>query len=821
MKKIFKMNPGAGLVFLGLLALQLAGGLAGSLTAPAQAGNPSRLTSEMIDEAVRKTGLTRQEVMRLYENRSTDETGRTGAADSPADSQEPGRTDLKGVDDSRSGSVSRRPTLQDRQGETPPAVLLPFQAELPGPDSLRTVWKESSRTDSLTVPMFGQNFFHLDAGLFSPPSFGPVSPDYLLGVGDEVVVDVYGGVEMRLTRLVDRDGAIILPQAGRIPCAGRTLAQVARAVTHRLAQTHSSIHTGDADQPEADDTQVEVSLGALRSIKIFVVGEAQRPGSYELSSLSTVLGALYAAGGAAESGSLRDVRLVRQGRVISHLDLYTYLLDGKRQGDASLREGDTVLIPVRGATALVQGEVKRAFRFEMKDGETLDQLIRFAGGFTAEAAPSILHLQRVVPVRQRLPGQADREILDVPLGGSGPVIGDGDILRVDAIEKRLGNWVRIQGMVKQPGQYQYFPGMRAADLVAKAGGLWPEALTSRAIIDRTSPQQDYSSFSFDLGAELNGQADPVLLQVRDELQVFSRWEVQDRPQVTISGEVFAPGTMDFRAGMSLRDLILKAGGLKQSADLLQAEIGRVQLAAVRSTDPNHRPEQSTEVIRVALDQDFLTRDESPLLQAHDRVAIRKLPWWELQRTVRVGGEVFYPGEFSLERQDETISSIIQRAGGLKPDAYVLGARIVRSQDQVGNIAIDLMKALAHPGSQYDLVLQSGDELLIPDRMFTVKVVGEVGFPTSLVFEDGKDINYYVHRAGGFLEQADKKRARVVWPNGMSLPNKGDSRVVAGSTIFVPVKAPPEGPSKLQTMKEISAILAGLATVWLVIDKTAQ
>ncbi len=635
------------------------------------------------------------------------------------------------------------------------------------------------------------------------------------------MVDLWGGVEFRLTRLVDRDGSIILPQIGKVACAGRTLDQVSDEILEKLSSLHSSI---DKDGPDGDDdgeTFVEISMGTLRGIRVFVIGEVTRPGSYEMSSLSTVLGALYAAGGPATSGSLREVRLVRQGKVVDTLDLYRYLLDGVRQGDHRLREGDTILIPGRGPTVQIDGEVNRPIRFEMKPGETLEQLITYAGGFTAYAAPASIHLKRIVPLDERKPGLPDIVILDVPYDGEAVELFNGDQVLVDTIEERVENWVEVVGMVKQPGIYQFKDGMTASDLISLAGGLWPDALTERATIDRTSKDQQFTSFSFDLLKEMTKQNGVVHLQAMDVVQIYSRWEVQDRPNVSITGEVFEPLELEFREGMTLRDLILKAGGMKQSADFLQAEISRVRMDAILSLDTSSRPNQTVDVIQVSLGRDFLMAEESMELLPHDRVAIRKLPWWELQRTVTVTGEVFYPGVFSLERKDETISALIQRAGGIKPDAYLVGARVVRRQEGVGNIAIDLVKALDNPGSQYDLVLQDGDEILIPDRMYTVKVVGEVGFPTSLIFEADKNIDYYVNRAGGYLEQADEDKARVVWPNGMSLPNKGGSQVVAGSTIIVPIKPPPEGATKMETMREITGILAGLATIWLVIDATGN
>lgn len=786
-------------------------------------------TPEQINEAMRRTGLSRQEVLRLYAEQSPETSTRNQEPGSSPDNL-PGRSSLAGIDDSSAGNTAAGANATEFDPTAAPTIILPGESSLMNDDLL-----DGSEPDSLLVqdegpPIFGLNFFRLDEGLFKPPSFGPVPADYHLGVGDEVVVDVWGGVEFRMTRLVDRDGSIILPRGGKIPCVDRTLEQVASDIRSKLGRFHSSIDEDGPDgQADGGDTFVEVSLGTLRGIRVFVIGEVVRPGSYQVSSLSTILGALYAAGGPAESGSLREVRLVRNGQDVGQLDLYAYLLDGHREGDRRLREGDTILVPGRGNTVLIEGEVRRPYYFEILPAEGLHDLFRYAGGFTALAAPAMIHIQQVVPVNERRAGQPDLVLLDVPfdaqkmvtLAGKAPRLTDGSMVQVGAISDRLENWVEVTGMVKNPGVYEFTPGMRVADLVSRAGGLWPDALTERASIDRTGREHQLLSVSLDLQGELAGTNEPVLLQGMDVLEIFSRWDVQERPQVHISGEVFQSTSLDFREGLTLRDLVLKAGGLKPGADLFRAEINRLKLDAVHSTDLVNRPNQTTEAIQVELGKDFLLAETSVALQPHDRVAIHKMPWWELQRTVTVSGEVFYPGVFSLERQDETISSVLRRAGGLKPDAYLIGARLVRSMDGVGNIALDLTRALAEPGSQYDIVLQNGDQILIPDTMHTVKVVGEVGFPTSLIFESDKDIDYYVNRAGGYLEQADKKKARVVWPNGMSLPNKGGSQVVAGSTIIVPVKPPQEGKSKMETMTEITAILAGLATVWLVIDNTSR
>ena len=768
------------------------------------------LTPAMIDEAVRRTGLSREELARRYGQQAGQ-----AVASGQEDQAAPGRTSLERIDDS--DLTGQRPWR-----DTSAVAVLPYGSVLP---------VELAAAAGEDVPdgpagFFGADFFHLDSGVFTPPSFGPVAADYRLGIGDEIIINAWGGIDFQITRVVDRDGAIILPRSGKVVCAGRTLAEVDQSIRLRLAESHATIIRSDKDGEEGD-TIVEVTLGHLRPIKVFVVGAVARPGSYELNSASRMLTALAAAGGPTESGSLRRIRLVRGEETVAELDLYDYLLGGSRAGDARLQESDTVFIPDIGPRVRISGQVRRALYYELLPGETLTDLIGFAGGFTATAAADVIHLQRILPAAERRDGEPDRVQVDVaydatamaPAAGLPIPLLDGDVVRVGSTQDRLENWVQVAGSVKRPGRYEFTPGLTASLLIELAGGLWPDALTERAVVDRIGADLELSTFAFSLADELSGAAPPAALQARDVLHVFSRWEIQERPQVFISGEVFNPHGEDFRVGMTLRDLILKAGGLKQSADRVRVEVARLRQEALQSRDIGNRPNQTVDVLEFALPDDFLTGEEGLLLEPWDRVTIRRLPWWELQNTITVRGEVFYPGQFSLERKDETLSCLIRRAGGLKPDAYLMGARVVRQQDAVGNIAIDLARALSEPGGQYDIILQKGDEIIVPDRMFTVKVMGEVGFPTSLVFEEGRDINWFVDRAGGYLEKAHKKKARVVYPNGMSLPNKRGTRVVAGSTIIVPIKPPPEGDGKLGTLKEISAIFASLATVWLVIDRT--
>jgi len=765
---------------------------------------------DVLEEAARATGLSKDELLRRYQQQVRQQGA---AAGDTTGQQPPGRQTLP---------ASPQPVGRGEASYWPekPEVTLPMA---PGEGEELTAEQAEEALEDLEggeeLSVFGRNFFELDAGVFAPTTFGPVPPDYRIGVGDELVVDVWGEVEFRESRIVERDGSIILPKGGKIFVHNRTLADVQQAIRDRLARSYSGIEDGTI--------HLDVTLGALRTIRVFVVGDATQPGAYELSSVATVFTALYASGGPGDNGSLRDVRLMRGGEQVASLDLYDYLMRGVRDQDAMLHDGDTVFIPQRGRTVLLQGAVRRPAFYELKAGESVEDLLRFGGGFTPRAVTGIVHIERIVPPPLRARNQPDRTFVDVALDPATAQVAepdldlllDGDVVTVDAIEDRLWGWVEVAGHVKHPGRYQFRAGLTASELIDEAGGVWPDALLDVAVIDRVDERERTSTVSFDLGAVLRGEAQDPPLTERDVLRVFSYGAMIDRELVYAQGAVREPGQFEFREGMTLKDVLVRAGGVPNDADLSRVEIQRLRSGKVYSNAAERPAGDTVEVITVDLRPDWLAAGGGIALAPYDRVVVRRLPWYELQRQVTIQGEVLYNGSFSLTEKDETLSSVIARAGGLKPTAYPPGARIERQGS--GNVAIDLAAALAEPGGPQDIILEAGDRVLVPERQYTVRVMGEVGFPTSLIYEDGHDIDWYVKRAGGFLEKADKNKARVIHPNGLAQSNEHSHRVLPGSTIIVPVKPPPEGKTTLETVRDITALLASLATVWLVIDNTTN
>ncbi len=789
--------------------------LLGTMLTVAAAGALAQdLSPELLEEASRRTGLSQEEILRRYQQQQQQQG--TAAADTSA---APGRTSLEGIDDRGPQAPAPPPGRSESSyWAERPDVVLPMSELIVAPSLVDSLLAEMVAVPD-SVKVFGQDFFKLDAALFAPPSFGPVPGDYLLGVGDQIVIDVWGEVELQITRVVDRDGSVILPRGGKVVAHNRTLDELRAAIRERLARSYAGIDDGSIE--------MDVSLGQLRSIRVFVIGDVVQPGGYEMSSVATVMSALHAAGGPALTGSFRDIRLQRAGETIANLDLYRYLTGGVREQDRVLREGDTILVPPRGRTVNLTGEVRRERIFELTAEETLEDLVRYGGGFTPAAATDVVHVERIVPPAERRPDLPDRTWIDIYLDPATGLLDDpatgvllnGDRVIVGRIADVVWGWVEIQGHVKNPGRFQFNEGLTVRELVMQSGGPWPDVLLEVAVIDRIDLGERLSTVTVPLGDILAGTAPDIPLQERDVLQVFAQGLMIDRETVDISGEVRDAGSFDFRRGMTLLDLIVRAGGIRAHGDLERIEIHRLEEDKVFSAAESPPEGNIVETILVNMAPDYLRAGSEILLEPYDQVVVRRLPWYQEQRLVQVRGEVLYNGSFALENNSERLSSVVARAGGLKPSAFARGARVERAG--LGNVAIDLEAALAEPGGPQDIILQAGDRILVPQHLYTVRVMGEVGFPTALVFEDGKRIDWYVDRAGGYLEQADKGRSRVIHPNGLSQPNKGGHQVLPGSTIVVPVKPPPEGRDTLETVRDFTTILLGLATVWLAIDRSSN
>jgi protein involved in polysaccharide export with SLBB domain len=671
------------------------------------------------------------------------------------------------------------------------------------------VEEPSSGPEVDPVP-FGYSLFENSPESYRQPAFGPVDPEYPLGPGDEIVLDVWGDTVFRVERTLDREGGVNLPDAGRVVLAGMTLEEVRRTLRRSL----SRVYSGLAEDDETATTHLAVTLGNLRVIRVFVVGRARRPGGYDLSAASTVFHGLFFAGGPAANGSMRDIRLVRGGGEVATLDVYEYLRTGRRDGDVRLENDDTIFIGPTGPRVTIRGEVKEPGVYEMKTGETLGDLLETAAGLTELAFRGRVQIERIVGGAGDGAAE-DRRLLDFALEDSKTqALEDGDVVTVFGIQDRMRNFVTIRGEVRRPGTYELREGEKLSELVREAGGLLETAFLERAQIIRTYDDERREQLAVDLRRVLGGdvKSDPWL-EARDEITVHSIRTFEDDAQVSIYGAVRSPGSYELRENMTLQDLILLAGGLHESAFADSVEISRI--------DPDEAELRTAEILRVPLGEDYLSCENGDLpLEPWDNIFVRESPYYELQRNVRVAGEVRFPGVYSLTRPTETLAEVIGRAGGLKDAAFPEGFQLFRSEGGLGRVALNLRKALSDPDSKDNVILFVGDSLHVPQEPKTVTVKGEVGYPTSLVYDSGWSIGDYIAHAGGTTDKADEGQVRVVYTTGAAARVKKfwfDPDVLPGSTIVVPTKEQNDVDWG-DVIRDTTSILASLATVALVVNQ---
>ena len=683
----------------------------------------------------------------------------------------------------------------------------------------------ASRTDSLNrgiarpradvdsgFVIFGLDFFRNATSQFDPNLSGPVDANYRINPGDRLVLVLTGDVEQSYTLDVTREGFIVIPQVGQIWVNNLTMAELENVMYSRLGRVYSGVRRG-----AGATTHFYITPARLSSNQIFVTGDVLRPGSYRISSAGTALSALYAARGPSDNGSLRQVLVRRGGVAVDTLDVYDYLLNGNTAHDVRLTNSDLVFVPIHGARVRIVGEVARPATYEVRPNETLADALRFAGGFTATAARRRVQIERIVPPAQRVTGGRDRIVTEIVsdefLTGTGPSIPvlAGDVIRVFSVASRVRNRISVKGDVWSPGSVGLTPGMHVSDALRIAGGVRPDVYLGQILISRTLPDssrvQLRAAFRDTTGMVLND----LPLQEDDEIRVFSTSEFRPTRYVAINGAVRKSGQFPYREGMTIRDLVLLAGGLDQSAYLNEAEVARLpQNRAGGVTATTFRvPLDSSYIFERGPDGKYLGPPGLPApsgpnpevgVQPYDNILILRQPNWELQRTAVIAGEVRYPGRYSLKTKSERITDLITRAGGLTPDAYANGVTFYRTRNGVGRIGIELPDVLRNGKSLDNLPLQDGDSLFIPRYSAVVNVQGAVNSPISVTYSPGKSLEYYIRAAGGPSRKADIGRAYVTQPNGkvearqshFLLPD-GIPKPSAGSTVYVPERDPSDRP----------------------------
>ena len=627
--------------------------------------------------------------------------------------------------------------------------------------------------------IFGLSVFDAATTQFDPNLAGPVDASYRLGAGDRIVLIITGDAERSFTLDVTREGFIVIPGVGELAVANLTLGQLEDVLYPRLGRVYSGLRRGgDAT------THFSLNLARLHTNQVYVLGDVEQPGSYRVSSAGTALTALYAAGGPTPNGSLRRIEIRRGGRLVDSLDLYDYFLRADGSHDPRLQSGDVIFAPVHGPRVRVYGEVVRPATYELRRGETLADALRSAGGFTAEAARRRVQVSRILPPGQRDTTDRARVIIDVTSDqfatGTGPnfPLETGDVIRVFAVSERVGRRVSVRGNVWTPGVVGFAAGMRLSEAIRLAGGIKPDAFLGQVLVSRlrsadSTRVQLRTSFADSTGRP----AEDMPLQEDDEIRVFSTTELRSSEYVAVTGAVRRPGRLPYREGMTLRDLILLAGGLDDRAFLGDAEIARL---------PRNRDGGRLAVSqRVTLDSSYLLgRDNgkfvaqagSPsvargqrradiLLEPYDNVLILAQPGWARTRRVTVTGEVRFPGTYTLTTTQDRLGDVIARAGGPTPAAYVDGVVFYRHQARMGRVGVDLARVLRDSAYRDNLILQDGDSVHLPPFSGIVEVQGAVNSPRGVAYVPGADMNYYIRAAGGLSRMAEPSRSYVTQPDG--------------------------------------------------------
>lgn len=733
-------------------------------------------------------------------------------------------------------------------------------------DSLRLSRADSARADSLAdsirvfqgrgLKVFGLETFRRATTRFQAAQTGPVDENYRLGPGDLLVLILTGDVEQAYSLDVNREGFIVIPQVGQVHVANLTLRQLEDVLYARLGRVYSGIRRG----PRAT-TKFQISVGRLRNIQVFVVGDVVRPGAYQISAAGTVLTALYSAGGPTTNGSLRRVDIRRGGKLVDSLDVYDYLLRGVNRTDIRLENGDVVFVPVHGGFVQVAGEVTRPAIYELLPRETLGDLIQYAGGFSPAAYQTRVRIHRILPPQTRGPSGRARVVVDVApdqfAGGVVPGVpmSPGDSVTVLAVPERLRGYVTVTGNVWIEGPVGYTSGMKLSDAIRTAGGPRPDVYLERILVSRTNDDSTRVQLRSAFADSLGRVTDDFVLQDNDEVRVFSRAPFLPAPYVTIVGGVRKPGRVPYRQGMTMQDVVLLADGFTEDADLHEAEIAR------REEDQD--PGTLARSIPVPLDSARVSRGGSNggdlaasvraggvpdlALRPYDNVLIRRTAGWELQRLVYLTGQVQHPGRYALRSKTERVSDLIKRAGGLTQQAYPGGIQFYRSYTPdrrptndrppqidggagtardtlprgfTERIGIDLPKVLKNRKASDNVILAGGDSINIPEFNPIVIVEGAVNSPGAVAYAPGKSLDWYVDAAGGYTQLSDTKHAYVTQPNGKRQGVKRRAvfadavpKPMSGAVVFVPAKRIQEQPSNLAgVITTVAQLVSALVTI---------
>ena len=675
------------------------------------------------------------------------------------------------------------------------------------------------------IKVFGRDIFR-SANLTFEPSLNIATPvNYRLGPGDQLQIEVWGASEANITQKVTPDGYISIPNVGPINVNGLTVQAATNRIKSKLSQIYSGMGTTNVNL----STDVKVSLGQIRTIQVNIMGEVARPGTYALSSFSTVFHALYKAGGMSQMGSLRNIKVVRGGRTVATVDVYDYIINGRSHSDIRLQEGDVILASPYDALVLIKGKVKRPMYYEMKSSESLRTLIGFAGGFSNDAYRGAVTVDRY--------NNKERTVATVDDMNYGVFkVKDGDVVSVGEILDRYDNRIEIKGAVYRPGYYELGKDIQTVkELIERADGLLEYAFTNRGVLHRENDDKTLEVISLNVKAILDGTEPDITLQKNDVLFIPSKYDLEQKGTLEIRGEVYNPRVFPFAANTKLEDLIIMAGGLTESASTVRVDVTR----RIIDKKGTKKQKEIAKTYTFGVKEGFVVEgDPGFVLEPYDQVFVRRSPGYAEKINVTVSGEVEFEGDYALNVRNERLSDVIEKAGGLTEFAYIEGARLerqmtpeeykqaqelmalVKSNNQIsGNdsiilpavsrtysVGIDLKDIMANPHSAIDPVLQEGDVIVVPQYMNTVSVSGSVRKPNAVVYDPKMNLKDYINEAGGYAERARKSGTFILYPNGHIKElgrNANPKDIIGGSKIIVPQKG--------RSMWNLGATLSTAAT----------
>ena len=680
--------------------------------------------------------------------------------------------------------------------------------------------------------LFGYDFFSNSKVSFVPSINIAVPKNYQIGPGDEIMIDLWGASEVTYKATVNNSGSIKIGGIGFIFINGFTLEDATSKIISKLKNKHAGITAADASYNKIN---TNVTVSKIRTVQVNIIGEVKVPGTYALNSLSTVLNALYVAGGPTKLGTFRDVQLVRANEVVATLDIYDYMLSGTQDGNLKLQDQDVLLVSPYKNLVSVEGAVKRGGVYELKEGQTLADLIQYFGGFTPKAYTNLLVVERLNGAR--------KEVREVALEEADSFLMQaGDKLVVQEVLDTYENRISIAGEVYRPGSFELFDKMSLKALIEKAEGITPEAFLSRGLLIRTFDDTHKENIAFSVLDILNDK-NSIVLKARDQVLILNKEELRAKRTIRVAGAVNRPSSFDFVDKLQIEDVIAMSGGLREGADSKNISVSRVLNDGSFQT--------LSEVYTISSDENLAMNNDLPFyIEPFDIINVRYTKGYESQKTVSISGEVKYSGSYTLINKDERISDLVERAGGFTDFAYVKGAALIRktnkqySEDILKNMAltqgqganldglikmesnatefkvgIDLQEIIDNKGSNIDMFLREGDRLIIPSERQTVKVSGMVVKPSLIQFKDGQRLKSYVAKSGGFAETSKKSKLYVSYANGDIKTVKNFlffnvyPKLAPGATIFVPAKREKESMSTA----EIMGITTSIATLGILIQ----